>query len=231
MAYVYQHVRLDTNSVFYIGIGNSDTDKFKRAYRKDGRNSIWQRITKKTPFAVEIIHKDISWELAKEIEKQLIEQFKRYKDGGCLCNITLGGEGVLGLKRVAWNKGKKLGHISPCKGRKMSDDFKRNCSIRQKERVGKHGSNMLGKKHTKETREKMRLSKLNKKLSEDHIESIKLSRRKVKIGVFKENVFIESYESILSASKSLGIPTGSICEIIKNKRKIPKKYDYEIRRI
>jgi hypothetical protein len=228
---VYKHIRLDNNTVFYIGIGNSDNNNFRRAYRKDNRNSIWQRIVKKTRFSVEIIHKDISWELAKEIEKQLIGQFKRYKDGGCLCNITLGGEGVLGLKRVAWNKGKKSCHPSPCKGKKMSDDIKTKCSIRQKERISKLGHHMLGMKHSKESREKMRLSKIDKKLSEEHIKQIKLSRKKFKIGVFKENTLIESFDSIFLASQHLKISTGNISEIINNKRKIPKKYDYEIRKI
>ena len=40
---IYRHIRLDTNQVFYIGIGS-----IKRAYRKTGRNNYWNNITNKT---------------------------------------------------------------------------------------------------------------------------------------------------------------------------------------
>ena len=42
MAYVYKHTRLDTNQVFYIGIGNDNS--YKRAYNKYDRNYIWKNI-------------------------------------------------------------------------------------------------------------------------------------------------------------------------------------------
>ncbi len=32
MAYVYKHIRLDTNEIFYIGIGNNND--YGRAYQK-----------------------------------------------------------------------------------------------------------------------------------------------------------------------------------------------------
>ena len=38
MAYVYQHVRLDTNEPFYIGIG-SDDKNYQRANNKFNRKS------------------------------------------------------------------------------------------------------------------------------------------------------------------------------------------------
>ena len=46
MAYVYQHIRKDTNKPFYIGIG-SDFN-FYRANKFLGRNEIWKRIKNKT---------------------------------------------------------------------------------------------------------------------------------------------------------------------------------------
>lgn len=45
MAYVYKHIRLDTNEVFYVGIGSGIT--YKRAYKVNGRTQFWQNITKK----------------------------------------------------------------------------------------------------------------------------------------------------------------------------------------
>jgi hypothetical protein len=68
MAYVYRHIRLDTNQPFYIGIG-SDRN-YSRSYTKKRRNQFWCNVAKKTEFIVEIILDDLSWEEAclKEIE-------------------------------------------------------------------------------------------------------------------------------------------------------------------
>lgn len=93
MACVYRHIRLDKNEPFYIGIGNS---KY-RATKKDSRNDIWQKIVDKTPYRVDILFDDITWEEACEKEKEFILLYGRKKDGGILANITFGGEGVLGL--------------------------------------------------------------------------------------------------------------------------------------
>ena len=54
---VYRHRRLDDNSIFYIGIGNS-----KRPYCKHGRNTHWNRIINKTDYKVEIVANDLSLE-------------------------------------------------------------------------------------------------------------------------------------------------------------------------
>lgn len=95
MACVYRHIRLDKNEPFYIGIGNS---KY-RATKKEKRNDIWQNIVNKTPYRVDILFEDITWEEACEKEKEFIALYGRKKDGGTLANITFGGEGVLGLSQ------------------------------------------------------------------------------------------------------------------------------------
>ena len=46
MAYVYKHIRKDTEEPFYIGIGSDS--KYYRAYKFEGRNEIWCRIKSKT---------------------------------------------------------------------------------------------------------------------------------------------------------------------------------------
>jgi hypothetical protein len=38
MAYVYKHIRLDTNETFYIDIGG-DFENYKREYQKRSRNT------------------------------------------------------------------------------------------------------------------------------------------------------------------------------------------------
>lgn len=104
MAYVYRHIRLDKNVPFYIGIGLKEDD-FRRAYDKRGRNEYWNNIVSKTEYDVEIIFENISNELAYKKEKEFISIHKRHKDGGTLCNLTLGGEGQVGM--IPWNFGKE----------------------------------------------------------------------------------------------------------------------------
>jgi hypothetical protein len=54
MGYLYRHIRLDKNEVFYIGIGgfsiNEKKNSYKRAYTKFKRNKIWNRIIDKTQY-------------------------------------------------------------------------------------------------------------------------------------------------------------------------------------
>jgi hypothetical protein len=92
MAYVYEHVRLDTNKVFYIGIG-SDNLNYSRAKATASRNAFWYRIIKKTNYTINILFDDLSWEDACKKEIELIKLYGRYKDGGILVNLTEGGEG------------------------------------------------------------------------------------------------------------------------------------------
>jgi hypothetical protein len=91
MACVYQHRRLDTGHVFYVGIGKKED----RAYSKHSRNQHWYNVTKKCDYLVEITHKDICYEEAQSIEKYLIEFYGRTDfNTGSLVNKTSGGEGV-----------------------------------------------------------------------------------------------------------------------------------------
>jgi len=91
---VYKHIRLDTNEVFYIGIGNP-----KRPYNKNSRSDFWKRVTNKTDYKVEIIYSDLTWEEACEKEIELIEFYGRRDLGnGTLVNLTDGGEGISGYE-------------------------------------------------------------------------------------------------------------------------------------
>lgn len=127
MAYVYRHIRLDKDQPFYIGIGGDDD--YKRANSKLGRNKFWKRITSISDFTVDILLDNLSWEDACKKECEFISIYKRKKEGGTLCNLTLGGEGQKGM--IPWNFGKKtleetrkkqslkrLGKASPIKGTK-----------------------------------------------------------------------------------------------------------------
>lgn len=97
MAYVYQHIRNDTNEIFYIGIGSKD--KYRTAHRTYNRNKYWKNITNKTTYKIEILVDNISWEEAGLKEQELIKHHGRLILGtGFLCNITDGGEGSLGYR-------------------------------------------------------------------------------------------------------------------------------------
>ena len=104
MAYVYRHIRLDNNEPFYIGISATD-DNYARAYdksHKHRRNKLWQNITNKTDFEVEILLDNLTHEESCEKEKEFIKLYGRKDLGtGTLCNYTDGGdEGTLGRKYI-----------------------------------------------------------------------------------------------------------------------------------
>jgi hypothetical protein len=99
MAYVYRHIRKDTNQPFYIGVGLTN-DNHARAKAKAKRNSYWKNIVSKSEYDIQILFDDVSREFALEKERELIAIYKRVEDGGTLCNMTLGGEGTLGKAPV-----------------------------------------------------------------------------------------------------------------------------------
>lgn len=103
MAYLYRHIRLDKNIPFYIGIGSDDD--YKRAYNVRSRNRYWVNIVAKSHYEVEILLDNLTWLEACEKEIEFISLYKRRRDGGTLANLTLGGEGQLGM--IPWNFGKE----------------------------------------------------------------------------------------------------------------------------
>ena len=87
--YVYRHIRLDKNQVFYIGLGRN-----KRAWDKHSRNRYWNHIVKNTDYEVEIILGDLTRQEASEKEKEFIKLYGRIDLGfGTLVNMTDGGDG------------------------------------------------------------------------------------------------------------------------------------------
>lgn len=191
MPYVYRHVRLDKNEVFYIGIGMIDNDDYKRSRSKSGRNKMWWGIFKKSKIEIEIVITDIPAHMIFDKEKEFIALYKRKSHGGTLVNLTDGGEGTNGVfvsietrsrQRMArigkspWNKGmkmpeefgrkvsvKKLGKTNWRKGTKLSEEER----IKLKERLkGKHlsGSDhpMYGTKMPAHVKEKLREANINR---------------------------------------------------------------------
>lgn len=128
---VYRHRRLDTNEIFYIGIGKSEN----RPYSKRSRNSLWKNIVNKTGYSVEIITTCDSWEEACQIEQYLIKYYGRRDLGlGSLVNMTDGGDGSLNM-------------TSPRKGVTLSEETKRKISQSKKGKPSTNKGKTLSEEH------------------------------------------------------------------------------------
>jgi len=159
MAIVYEHLRNDTNEVFYVGIGEEE----KRAFSKKNRNKYWKNIINKVGYSVNIIHKDIDWEDACKIEKLLIEKYGRKDLGkGNLVNMTDGGEGVFGLIMSEETRRKmseaQKGNKSINFGKTLSEETRRKMS-----EARKGNTIFLGKTHSEESKKKMSEAKKGNK--------------------------------------------------------------------
>lgn len=118
MAYVYKHMRLDNNDVFYIGIGV----RYNRVNSHKSRNVLWKNIVNKYGMVSEIIEDNLTWDEACSREKFWINYYgRKNNDTGNLSNMTDGGEGTYG--RVLTNETKnkiKNSHL----GKKLSEEHK-----------------------------------------------------------------------------------------------------------
>lgn len=131
MAYVYQHVRLDTNEVFYIGIGK----RKGRAHTHYGRNKHWHHIVNKVEYSVQIIAENISYQKALDLEKNLIRTIGRRDLGlGPLVNMTDGGEGSLGQIQSEMTRSKRRDSMIGKNSRPCNEDTRKKIS------TGKHAS-------------------------------------------------------------------------------------------
>ncbi len=121
MAYVYTHTRIDTEVVFYVGIGKKP--KYYRAFEKAKRGKHWNNITAKSDFVTRIELDNCTWQDAQLKERGLISLYGRLDLGtGTLCNRTNGGEGSNGAIVSEETKRK----ISVAKtGKKRPPDYKR----------------------------------------------------------------------------------------------------------
>ncbi len=205
MAYVYKHIRLDTEQIFYIGIGSDKGRLYKRAYRKHNRSNHWHNIVNKASYRVEITHDNITWEEAMSIERYLISLYGRQDKGtGILVNLTDGGDGVLGIVTTAWNKGKS-----------WSEESKRKMSLA---RLGKPNPNKGKSLFTDEQRKQMSIDRKDKMPSTKGIkftEERRLSNKyaKARRGVLQydlNNNLIKEHYSLNDAAQETKIPKSSI---------------------
>jgi len=202
MAYIYQHIRLDKNSIFYIGVGTKD-DQYKRAYSNKNRNQYWNNIVKLTDYKVEIVEDKLSFNEAFEKEIIYINKYKRFFEGGILCNIANGGNGGNLGKEVNLKKSIKL------QGHKLSEETKNKIRIKS-----------LNKKISSETKKKM--SEKHKQIKTGNWLQTKghLNGRAKPILQFDlNNNFIKEWDCAIYAVNALNLNKSSVCEALKGSQK------------
>jgi len=124
---VYFHKSKLNNVVFYVGIGN-----YKRPYSKRSRTKFWKNVSEKHGYIIDIVHKELTFEEACELEIYYIRLFGRLDiSSGTLVNLTDGGEGSVGYKHTDESKEKIKKHWEEYRGFKLPeciDDYKREYS-------------------------------------------------------------------------------------------------------
>lgn len=147
--YLYRHIRLDTNEVFYIGIsmanhGINIENGYSpvRAKNYSKRSIFWKNITNRTEYKIEILFKDKPKKFLLEKEKELIKLYgRRDLQEGTLVNLTDGGEGCC---RSLANKG-----ITRTPEHKLKISIANTGKRRTPEEKLKISKMRLGKKHNR----------------------------------------------------------------------------------
>lgn len=89
--YVYEHIRLDSEEVFYVGKGCKYRDRCP-----DGRNDWWNYVAEKAGWTWRRVYDGLSNPCAFTLEKLHIAKLRSL--GAPLVNLTDGGEGSPGFK-------------------------------------------------------------------------------------------------------------------------------------
>lgn len=210
MAYIYRHIRLDTNQPFYIGIGSDKS--FKRAYDKKRPNPYWNNIVNNTEYEVEILLDELSWEEACKKEIEFISLYGRKNNNtGILSNMTDGGEGT--------------------KGRKVSDEYRQKLSLRN------IGNNYVANRKnyivTDETKNKISISNsginnanYGKKKSKEEINKSILSKNCQSFYVLENGNIIDKFLSQTECAKKYNVQRTAINQCLKGKRNKAGNYTF-----
>lgn len=203
---VYVHRRPDTMEVFYVGIGSGN-----RPYRTNNRNKWWQNIVDKNNgnFIVDILDRNLPWELCCAVEKNLIEKYGRKDKGtGILVNLTYGGEGAYGMIHSEKTK-KKMSLLK--KGKPLT-----------KEHIKKIVEANKGRKWSDETRVKMLNSIRGVKKPISQTTRMLISRLRLRGYVIEQVCLLTSdilntFSSARAAGKSTGIVSKNITDVTLGK--------------
>jgi hypothetical protein len=199
MAYLYRHIRKDKNEPFYIGIGKVPNRIDSIQYR----NKHWHNIVNKCGFISEIIIDDLTWEQAKEKEKEFILLYGRIDKGtGILCNMTDGGDGGSGVV------------VSDETRKKRSEIAKKR--VISKETREKMANALRGRVLPEWQKEILSKAKLGKSTPWCHVKIVQLD-------LF--GVLIREWDSITEAKRELGI--NNISKVLNGSRKSAGGYKFE----
>jgi len=170
MAYLYRHIRLDKNEIFYIGIGSDNY--YKRAYSKKYRNKYWNNIINKTNYNVEIMLDNLNKNNCIEKEIEFIKLYGRIDlKTGTLVNLTDGGEGLNGFNH---SDSAKLKISQFQKNKVFSAETKKKIS---ESKIGKKRGDI----HTEESKNKISESMKNRIISDE-------TRLKMSLAATKRNL-------------------------------------------
>ena len=186
--YVYQHRRIDENTIFYVGKGSD-----YRHSETSNRNKHWHNVVNKGGFVSEIIFDNLNEELALLIEVELIDKYRRlnYK----LTNMTDGGEGVSGYKHTKETK-KLLGELN--KKRIVTEETRKKISLiwkdkkrkpfteEHKKKISEAAKKQKRSAFTEEAKQKISTANKGKKRTEEQrkkiSEATQLAMKKLKNG-------------------------------------------------
>lgn len=213
---VYLHKK-PNGEIFYVGIGNK-----KRPYQKFRDNPHWINLVKKYPdYIVEILYENLDWKTACEIEIDLILKYKRKSDGGNLCNITLGGDGVKGLKHSEKTK-EKLRILSTgnknCVGFKHSEEAKNNMRLSH-----------IGYKIPEETKLKMSLKQKGRLARESDRLNVLKAHEKNRVRIQSEEEKSKRANSLKKPIEVFGILYKSISDYCKENEKSRTSVWYKLK--
>jgi hypothetical protein len=159
MFYVYEHIRPDTNEVFYIGKGSK-----KRINSKKDRNKYWNNIVFKcNGFESNILLETDDEDFAFFVEEEVIDLYK--KRGIKLSNLTNGGEGLSGLKHSIEAKEKMRVHALNCIHLKHTEEAK--------EKIRKANTGVV---FTEERKQKISVKAKGRKMPE-HVKELHRNKR------------------------------------------------------
>jgi hypothetical protein len=199
--YVYRHIRLDTNTPFYVGKGRN-----KRSFSKLRRNKIWQGIVENSDFEAEIMVRNLSENDAFEKEKEFIKLYKSL--GYCEANMTNGGKGSDGYTHTK-------------KARKNIGDSSRE---RGGGRIG--GNKLIGKKRPNHVIQSLIESNKNRIVTEFTREKISKSKTGKEVYLKRKKIadnLGNLFGSVFEAASHHNIHKNSISNILNGRAKQTQK--------
>ena len=227
--YLYRHVRLDTDDVFYVGISHykkgkfysSDKNRYNRAHRKHrSRSDFWCKLVNSIDenYLVEIVYECDSEEVIKEKEKEFISLYgRRDLNEGTLVNFTDGGDGTFGLT-ISDETKELLREINT--GNVHSEETKLKIS-----KAHKKNPYWKGRNHTDETKKKISENSASK--GKCYAESYSAKEVVQFCGVHGD--YMKSYASMREAVEETDIPYSQISSCANNSRNITGGYIFYLK--